>query len=371
MVAIAVRHRNLLLSEQPQRSAEYHLDNRICWALSVAEIAQDHPWAVLPVHGYLSWMDGTGSVERWLGTHASVLACHAGQRSQKLAEMQLEKLDWTSPGDANEVCVEVRLEGPSSSSEIRYADRHGAYRAGEFALECAALWIAVRGRRFGCYKLRSDAGVQKSKSKLGTFSFQRKSQLKALDSIAVGGESSWFVGAKRADLKKKGNVARADQSKRLRDFNEKTKQLRIQKDEVALWRGFNMTPSALRRNASAIQQSLASSQTQASSSSDSNATFVEQPLLAIHTSVGFDKRRRYKDITAGALNSATLRHFTGKVDRVVACHCNGKIRCRSGVREQNAVFARNRSSRSEVALHGDFQNKKRPVLPNLHVASSN
>ena len=66
-----------------------------------------------------------------------------------------------------------------------------------------------------------------------------------------------------------------------------------------------MTPSAPRRNASAIQQSLASSQAQANSSSDSNATFVEQPLLAIQASVGFDKRRRYKDITAGALQRAT------------------------------------------------------------------
>ena len=63
--------------------------------------------------------------------------------------------------------------------------------------------------------------------------------------------------------------------------------------------------SAPRRNASAIQQSLASSQVQASSSSDSNATFVEQPLLAIDAARGYDTRRRYKDITAGALNSAT------------------------------------------------------------------
>ena len=50
---------------------------------------------------------------------------------------------------------------------------------------------------------------------------------------------------------------------------------------------------------------VASSQVQASSSSDSNATFVEQLLLAIQDSVGFDKRRRYKEITAGALQHAT------------------------------------------------------------------
>ena len=81
--------------------------------------------------------------------------------------------------------------------------------------------------------------------------------------------------------------------------------MRIEKNEAALWRGLPIAPSAPRRHASAIQRSLASSQVQASSSSDSNATFVEQPLLAIQDSVGFDKRRRYKEITAGALQHAT------------------------------------------------------------------
>ena len=150
VVAIAVRHRNLLWSEQPQRNPEYHMDNRICWALSVAEIPQDHRWAVLLVRGYLSWMDGTGSVERWLGTHASVLACHSGHRSQKLVAIKLEKLDWDSPCDATEICVEVRLDGPADSAEIHYDDRHGVRRPGEFAVECAALWKEIRGRRFGC-----------------------------------------------------------------------------------------------------------------------------------------------------------------------------------------------------------------------------
>ena len=60
-----------------------------------------------------------------------------------------------------------------------------------------------------------------------------------------------------------------------------------------------------RPGATLLRSSRASSQAQASSSSDSNATFVEQPLLAIQDSVGFDKRRRYKNITAGALQRAT------------------------------------------------------------------
>ena len=295
VVCIAVRHRNLLLNQQPQRSPEYRLDHRICWALSVAEIAQNHRWAVLPVRGYLSWMDGTGSVERGLGTHASVLAGHSGNRPQKLGE------------DANEMCVELRLDGPVDSAEIHYDDRRGERHAGEFAKESVSLWIAIRGRRFGCYKKRKDAGfVHKSigKQKLGTFTLQRKMQMKALDSISEGKGNNWLAGASRGQLKEAGVSALGRLSERLRDFNKQSKKKREQKTEAGLWRGFAVTPSAPRRNNSTTQ-SLASSQTQASSSSDSNATLVVRPLCAISDSVGTDKRRRYKDMTAGALQSAT------------------------------------------------------------------
>ena len=126
------------------------------------------------------------------GEIASAPRRNASAIQQSLASSQVQASSLGSPSDANEMCVEVRLDGPVDSAEIHYDDRHGVRRAGEFALECAELWIEVRGRRFGCYKLRSDAFKKRSKPAIGTLKSQRQLQVKALDSIAAGGESSWL-----------------------------------------------------------------------------------------------------------------------------------------------------------------------------------
>jgi len=204
------------------------------------------------------------------------------------------------------MCLELRLDGPVNSAQIHYDDRSGERHAGEFAKESAALWLAIRGRRFGCYKKRKDAGVRKGfdKQKVGTFALQRKMQLKALDSISEGKGNLWLTGASRVKLKQAGVNAFGSLSPALTKFNKESKKRREEKAAAGLWRGFPVKPTEPRRIDS-TSQSLASSQTQASSSSDSNATLVVQPLCAISDSVGTDKRLRYKDMTAGALQSAT------------------------------------------------------------------
>jgi hypothetical protein len=185
VVAIAMRHRRRLLSERPERSPEHGLDHRISWALSLSEIAQAHPWAEVVVRAYLAWIDGTGSVERGLGTHTAVLASHAGPRSH-------------TSKDAIEMATEVRLDGPAHSTCISYESASGALVAGRFVKDCAALWLRIRGRRFGSYKKRKDAGVAKIEDKLGTFKNQRLMQKRALDSQSkqVGpwlrGGVQWF-----------------------------------------------------------------------------------------------------------------------------------------------------------------------------------
>ena len=143
-----------------------------------------------------------------------------------------------------------------------------------------------------------------------------------------------------------------------------------------------MTPSAPRRNASAIQQSLASSQIQASSSSDSNATFVEQPLLPIDAAVGYDKRRRYKDITAGALNSATSFLVEGARDLDLGNNSPAKLAVwLHAIAKGRSVVAQESEQKKQflraiglvaAKLHftETFQNKKRADLQTLHVASS-
>ena len=83
VVEIAMRHRDDLLDERPQRNTSVGLDHRISWALAVAKIADVYPWADIPVRVYLAWMDGTVSVERGLGLHAQVLASHVGTHSDR------------------------------------------------------------------------------------------------------------------------------------------------------------------------------------------------------------------------------------------------------------------------------------------------
>ena len=77
-----MRHKKHLLGQRPQLSEKYDLDHRISWAFALSEIAQSFPWADQPVRAYLAWIDGTGSVERGLGTHAAVLGSHVGTSAQ-------------------------------------------------------------------------------------------------------------------------------------------------------------------------------------------------------------------------------------------------------------------------------------------------
>ena len=154
VVAIAMRHRDRLLSERPQRSPEAVLDNRIPWTLAQREIGQAHPWADVPVRGFLSWIDGTGSVERGLGTHTAVLGSHVGTRS-------------LTHKDYIEMVTEIRLDGPVDGTCFFYetAGDEPRFVAGRFAKDCAELWLELNGRRFGSYKTRKDAGFTKSNKK--------------------------------------------------------------------------------------------------------------------------------------------------------------------------------------------------------------
>jgi hypothetical protein len=295
VVAIAVRHKNSLQQERPQRNPEDRLDHRICWASAAAEIARCHPWADVPVRGYLTWIDGTGSVERALGIHAAVLASHEGRKTRQSCD------------DALEMCAELRLDGPAESTQISYQDRYGQDHVGQFGKECAALWLATRARRFGAYKTRKDAGTTKPVRKISSFKKQRTLQLQALDSISKGGRKyGWLRGSSKdrmADLKKEVMSSRVTPTKTLGDFIDTTEKYVQMKTAVGLWRGFSVKQPPLRR---IITQGPASSrnQTQSASVPDTNLVVVE-PLCAITDVVGSDGRLQYRSMTEGALHSAT------------------------------------------------------------------
>ena len=78
--------------------------------------------------------------------------------------------------------TEVRLDGLVHSTCLFYESASGALVAGRFVKDCAALWLKIRGRRFGSYKKRKDAGFAKIQVKSGTFKNQRLMQKRALDS---------------------------------------------------------------------------------------------------------------------------------------------------------------------------------------------
>ena len=152
VVLIPIRHRTRLMFERPRRSSKVVLDHRVSWALALSEIAQNHPWVDVPVRAYLAWIDGTGSVERGLGAHTAVLASHTGKRSE-------------TPKDYIEMVTEMRWDGPKDANDILCEGAGGEPSpvVCVFAKDCAALWIRIRGRRFGSCKKRKDAGVKKEK----------------------------------------------------------------------------------------------------------------------------------------------------------------------------------------------------------------
>ena len=91
-----------------QRSTR-HTDSRVIWAVALAtsqgtDMAADMEALRPLITFFVAWTDGTGSVERFLGAHASFLQAHCGG-------------DDMASGAA-ETCLEVAKEGPSTEAEM-------------------------------------------------------------------------------------------------------------------------------------------------------------------------------------------------------------------------------------------------------------
>ena len=285
VAAIAVRHKNSIGSECPQRSPTFRLDHRICWALAAQEIARCHPWADVPVRGYLAWIDGTGSVERGLGIHAAVQASHQGTKTKAATQDELE------------MCAELRIDGPADSTEISYRDRYGQEHVGRFGKDCAAKWLATRGRRFGTYKKRKDAGCSRPVRKTGTFKKQRALQVRALDSISSLRAYPWLRGCSKermAEVRAGIRLSQETSTLKLDNYIKNTQERAHEKKEAGIWRGFPVKPTEPRRKATQ----------RASPPSLVAGGATVEPLCAITNVVGVDKRFRYKAMTGVTLQSA-------------------------------------------------------------------
>lgn len=129
-------------------------DNRAQWrkifdSVVVAQMSSV-PMSVLPtlVSIYLCSMDGTGQVERDLGSLSNILSKHSGPTDQD--------------GELASYTLEVLLDGPQDESGFaevdkggqRVEDEAGALRPTDLTRSCARLWVALHGRRFRIYRPR-------------------------------------------------------------------------------------------------------------------------------------------------------------------------------------------------------------------------
>jgi hypothetical protein len=147
-------------------------DNRAVWArvLSFPGPLADRraiKQSELLIRFYLSLTDGTGSVERQLGRHASFLGSHG-------------------PGAPAEACLEIATEGPAHESEIA-TRRDGHFLLTPCSRQWAEIWVATRGRRFGSYKVRADVGRRSRVRFHGSLRAVQVRTRAALDDLVPGG----------------------------------------------------------------------------------------------------------------------------------------------------------------------------------------
>ena len=128
------------------------MDNRLLWSKWLdptfrGDVVSEH----LPklIRFYISLSDGTGGVERALGTLANIIGKHSG------------------PLDADGITtwdlVEVNLDGPKQEADIFVAAGEAHFEATEFGRQCQSTYVSAFGKRFmRNTKRRSDLGKQHS-----------------------------------------------------------------------------------------------------------------------------------------------------------------------------------------------------------------
>ena len=240
-----------------QESSQKSLDNRVPWARFLAHLdqlqdADKHRWVTPVVRFYLSFMDGSGDVERSLGKHAAFLNAHVGAAEGDEVSM-------------TEVCLEVASEGPAKEEEMFTQTSGGALLLTDFTRQCATLWLTLQGRRFGCYKKRQDSGKVRTGWRLpGSFKATQILQHAAHDRLVrdaaspsgSDGTRKTIVGLSRSQVKSMVDDARkapdAVVSRSLLNFRKTTTD-RLEKktflDEAGnpkVWPGYGPGPPKLR-----------------------------------------------------------------------------------------------------------------------------
>ena len=229
------------------RARTRHKDNRVLWAAALAfsqgkdeeaDVATLRPLIAF----FVAWTDGTGTVERFLGAHASFLNAHVGGDDVV--------------NDAAETCLEIAREGPSTEAEM-FETINGVLRFTESSRSCARIWRTLHGRRFGCYKERKNIGIQQTKWRMkGSIKAVGLGQARAVktlvrlaeehdDSRCIAGKKKLadvdtLIGVGRRSLMR--TVESTDRSapgKILRVFRKTTLERTQKKAKAGVWRGFD------------------------------------------------------------------------------------------------------------------------------------
>ena len=245
-----------------QSTEQQPLDSRRLWCMALAasrggsQEKNVHTYAPL-ITFFASITDGTGSVERFLGTHAAFLNHHVGGPDHEMAA----------------ICVEVAREGPTSENEIcaKESDRPEVLLLTEWSRRCCQLWASLHGRRFACYKQRKDKGRTKTRwrfaGSMKAVGVMQAEATKALlgmadaDALAASRgeppERMTLVGVERSKVMRHARKRDiAPPTKQLLRFRQTTAQRADAKRQVECWPGFGPKAPQMRRKSGAVTANM-------------------------------------------------------------------------------------------------------------------
>ena len=225
-----------------------NIDNRALWTTALAASqGTGHVKAYAPiVKFFASITDGTGSIERFLGSHASFLAHHQGGPDNHMAA----------------VCLEIAKEGPAREEDLFEKDpaREGVLLLTPWSRKCCQLWRSLHGRRFACYKERKDKGRHHTgwrlKGSVKAVGIMHEKATNTLVNMAqtdaeLGGRATprtTLLGIEHAKLTRHlGQREIAAPTQGLLNFRKTTNDRRKKKATRNCWPGFDTKPPDMRR----------------------------------------------------------------------------------------------------------------------------
>ncbi len=176
-----------LLTESTMEEVMKQKDSRPAWrrvlgcGVALRACGGDLPVLRVMISWYCSVIDGECQVERDLAFLKAILSEHQGKMDlDGLTASDLLELRIDGPKSEKDIAIQITNEDVAESvSDVREG---GCLQMTSFTRECQALYLEQYGRRFRCYRVRSDKGLARKKPNNTLASYQRL-QRKAVDSL--------------------------------------------------------------------------------------------------------------------------------------------------------------------------------------------